>query len=70
MAYSSKDILQLQESIELKKYLREHYGQCSSNRCSCLKTGTVGTQCQSWVPTSATTYEELSIWQDNLKIFD
>lgn len=83
MVYSLKGISQLQEYTDYDTYLRgtkplesfnpvdkyiwENYGQCKLAKCSCLKLGIVGTQCDNWVPTTASTFEELAEWQKGLK---
>lgn len=47
-------------------YLRENFGTCSSEKCSCLKYGWRGTACEWWKPTPAKTYDELREWQNGL----
>ena len=49
--------------MNLKTYLDEHYGQCSHKPCKCIRTGWIGTSCEHWEPTKATTWNELAYWQ-------
>jgi hypothetical protein len=53
----------------LKEYLDNHYGFCSSKsrspRCACIKYEWLGTQCEHWNPFDVSTYEELAEAQKN-----
>ncbi len=46
---------------QLRKHLDDNYGYCEldSPNCNCLRSGWIGKACPHWVPTGASTWDEL-----------
>ena len=46
---------------DLPDYVADNYGECSLERCACLRTGWTGRGCQNWKPVQARDWDELLV---------
>lgn len=54
------------EKILTADEIRDTYGICSADRCTCLKYGWIGTKCENFKSFGATSFEELAVAQRKL----
>jgi hypothetical protein len=53
--------------LKISDYIKDNYGLCAKDKCHCLTMGWLGRTCPNWKSSDCNTFEELSVWQKELK---